>query len=326
VLYELGVDVIYHDVGNSGAGVLQAASELTTSARWVIAADIDQWRLASALERPHVLTSIVKDFSLPLYALIEDYLDGSLEAGPRRLTVADEVITYASGGTALSAEARAILDRTIQQLASGEIEPPRTPTGEVTDKESLETATGTGSAVVNNVRITFAVPPGWADWGGGVFKGPAQDVESVVEGLPPQFGVTFFTVDNLYDDNCRFVLSDPPVGRTVNELAEAWANMPGFNATAPIDVIVDNFSGKQVQFTVPDYTQDEGCQNSGFGLWSRTDGSLIGELAEGPNEHRVLQILDVDGTRLVISASYPPDASPQDRADIEQILDSIQLL
>jgi hypothetical protein len=40
---------------------------------------------------------------------------------------------------------------------------------------------------------------------------------------------------------------------------------------------------------------------------------------------RLLQILDVEGTRLVISASYPPDASEQDRAELDEILASIKL-
>ena len=75
-----------------------AASDVTTNYRWVIGADTDQWQSASTQERPHVLTSIIKDFDMQSYALIEDYLDDGLEAGPRRLTVADDMITYATSG------------------------------------------------------------------------------------------------------------------------------------------------------------------------------------------------------------------------------------
>jgi basic membrane lipoprotein Med (substrate-binding protein (PBP1-ABC) superfamily)/DNA-binding SARP family transcriptional activator/energy-coupling factor transporter ATP-binding protein EcfA2 len=327
LLYDFGADVIFHDVGGSGAGVLQAASELSTNHRWVIGSDTDQWQLASTQERPHVLTSIVKDFGLPIYTMIEDYLDDSLEAGPRRLNVADGMITYATSGDALSADARATLDRTIQQLASGAIQPPRIPTGEVTDQESLETP----RRVVANIPITFTVPTGWSRYGGGVFNGPLQYFAEpgVWKGGTgdPIFGVTFWIIDNLYVDNCGYVPFDPPVGRTVDALAEAWASMPGFNATTPIDITVDGFSGKQVEFTIPDYTQDEDCNNNGFELWQhQTADAYFGYTAEGPNEHRLLRILDVDGARLVISASYLPDASPQDRADLDEILNSIRLL
>jgi basic membrane lipoprotein Med (substrate-binding protein (PBP1-ABC) superfamily) len=317
-LYEAGADVIYHDVGRSGAGVLQAASELSTHDRWIIGSDTDQWQSASTEERKHVLTSIIKHFDLQIYTLIEAYLDDNLEAGPRRLTVADDMITYTASGDALSADARINLDRTIEQLASGAIQPPRTPTGEVTDKESL----GIGSYIVATVPVTFTVPAGWASWGGGVFKGPLRHFDSGVwkpVSSDPIFGVGFWIIDNLYVDMCNEVLFDPPVGRTVNEFAAAWAKIPGFNATAAIDISVDGFAGKQIEFTVPD------CENGLFPFAIDTAGSLVDVTPQGLNEHRILQILDVDGTRLVISASYFPDASPQDRADLDEILASIRI-
>ena len=47
--------------------------------------------------------------------------------------------------------------------------------------------------------------------------------------------------------------------------------------------------------------------------------------AQGPNQHNQVWILDVDGTRLVIVASYFPDTSPQDRAALDEMLASIQI-
>ena len=77
--------------------------------------------------------------------------------------------------------------------------------------------------------------------------------------------MTFWTIDNLFVDNCKHVPLDPPVGRTVDELAGAWANMPGFNATAATDITVDGFIGKQVEFTVPDYPRTKIATDSGCG-------------------------------------------------------------
>ena len=37
----------------------------------------------------------------------------------------------------------------------------------------------------------------------------------------------------------------------------AWANLPDFAATAAVDVTVDGYAGKQIEFTVPDYNSDE---------------------------------------------------------------------
>lgn len=50
-----------------------------------------------------------------------------------------------------------------------------------------------------------------------------------------------------------------------------------------------------------------------------------GYRAQAPNQHHDLWILDVDGTRLVIAAFWYPDTSPQDRADLEAIRNSIQI-
>ena len=67
----------------------------------------------------------------------------------------------------------------------------------------------------------------------------------------------FDRVSNIYADGCQWVLVDPPVGPTVDDLVAAWANVPNFAATAAVDVTVDGYAGKQIEFTVPDYTASE---------------------------------------------------------------------
>ncbi len=155
------------------------------------------------------------------------------------------------------------------------------------------------------------MPAGWVDNDWYVAKPLAN----------PIFAVGFDNVANIYTDSCPSVLVDPPVGPTVDDLASAWANLPGFHATAAIDITVDGFPGKQIEFTVPDYnTQD--CPYGDFKLTKSWDGGDY--WAQGPNQHHQLWILDVNGTRLVITATYFPDTSPKDRAALDEILASIQ--
>ena len=117
--------MIVHAAGRSGVGVLEAAdSELAANNRWAIGVDSDEWQTASTRHRPHILTSILKRFDEQIYTAIEDHLDGGLESGAQRLTVADEMITYSLSGNALSPDARAELDRAIQRLISGEANRP----------------------------------------------------------------------------------------------------------------------------------------------------------------------------------------------------------
>jgi hypothetical protein len=160
----------------------------------------------------------------------------------------------------------------------------------------------------SDVRLTFAVPAGWEDGGFYVDK-------------PLAAHVFFDYVTNIYTDSCPSVLVDPPVGPTVDDLASAWANLPGFHATAPTDITVDGYHGKQVEFTVPDYNKTD-CPYGDFKLLASGNGVWS---APGPNQHNQLWILDVNGTRLVIVAFVVPDASPQDRADLYAVLASIQI-
>ena len=145
--------------------------------------------------------------------------------------------------------------------------------------------------------------------------------------VDPVFGVAFWDVANVFVDPCQWVLFDPPVGPSVDELASAWAKVPAVEVTSTSDVTVDGYVGREVEFTVPNYDASE-CKQNMFGLWQDSLGS-VGNIpdywAQGPNVHLQLWILDVDGTRLVIKASYFPNTSEQDRADLEEILDSIQI-
>ena len=173
-------------------------------------------------------------------------------------------------------------------------------------------AARTGTYDVSGVHLTFAVPAGWAD----------NDWTVAKPNTIPIFGVGFDIVANIYTDSCPSELVDPPVGPTVDDLASAWANLPGFNATAVSDITVDGFHGKQVEFTVPDYNRQD-CPDGDFKLFESEGGGAY--WAQGPNQHHQLWILDVNGTRLVIAATFFPDTSPEDRAALDEILASIQI-
>jgi hypothetical protein len=138
-------------------------------------------------------------------------------------------------------------------------------------------------------------------------------------------GLQFAVISNIYADGCQWGLLAPPVGPTVDDLAEAWANLPQYSATAAVDVTVDAYAGKQVGFTVPDYNVDEckkGPDSPVFLLWQVSDNPGFYAVAPISIEQR---ILDVNGTRLVISAYYSSSSPPQDRAALDQALASIQI-
>ena len=191
--------------------------------------------------------------------------------------------------------------------------PTAAPTAVPTTTVAPTTETGTFVGSEGDVPFTFTMPAGWKNSGWGATKGD------------PIFGFATAEVGNIYADPCQWGLVEP-FGPTVDDLVSAWANMPGFDATATRDVTVDGYAGKQIEFTVPDYNEDE-CIQRKYGIWQEptaTDDDPS-YWAQGPNEHHRVWILDVEGTRLVINAAYFPDTSPQDRAALDEMLASIQI-
>jgi hypothetical protein len=169
-----------------------------------------------------------------------------------------------------------------------------------------------------DIPVTFTVPDNWTlDEGNAAFKGTGVGA----------VGLHFDEIPNIYADGCQWVPLDPPVGPTVDDLVTAWTNLPDFAATAAVDVAVDGFTGKQIEFTVPDYDIGEcrGADSPVFGLWTAPDHAFPAFEASGPYQHTQQRILDVAGNRLVITAYYDPNATPQDRADLEQALASIHI-
>jgi hypothetical protein len=173
------------------------------------------------------------------------------------------------------------------------------------------------NGTVGDVPITFTQSDGWDNIGWAAIKGD------------PIYGLIFMEVGNTYDDACPSVARDPAVGPTVDDLASAWADLPALDATAPTDITVDGFDGQQVEFTVPDYATGESldeCAGGGhFMVFEGVETPGDGYWAQGPDQHHQLWILDVDGTRVVIGATWFPDTSAQDRADIDEMLSSIQI-
>jgi hypothetical protein len=186
------------------------------------------------------------------------------------------------------------------------------------------TVTALISVSASILEVTYTVPDGWTvqGWGGRVLG------ESSV--------VNIWDVGNVYADGCEWTLLDPRLGPTVDDLANVWAELPGFTATTPVAITVDGYPGKRVDYIVPDYAtvldpatgEDEAdCAFGKFGLWTENPG--IGTSpnfwAQVPGQQNRQWILDVDGTRLVINEWSEPGTTPEQLADMDQFLASIEI-
>jgi hypothetical protein len=179
----------------------------------------------------------------------------------------------------------------------------------------------------NSIRVTVTVPDGWAGLEGG---GLVPSVESY---SPPGGGGLLFgrggwlyTVSQVCGGSGPDHPTGPniPTGTTVDEFVTALVDHPDLDVTSPIDVTLGGYSGKYLELRAPaNTTTDElgpdpdGCNY--YFVWEP------GIYAQGPNALWRIWVLDVDGIRVVVRADSFPGTTPQVQAQLQAIVDSIQI-
>ena len=160
--------------------------------------------------------------------------------------------------------------------------------------------------------IKVTVPDGWEALAG--FAVLKSDVS-----------LGFWIVENIYVNPCRESLGllDPPPGPTVHDLATALAAQPLRNGTDPAPIEIDGYAGEMVTLQVPVDADLTACDDEEYGSWSSEEHGARGH--QTPGEFNRIMIVGVDGVRLVIDASTFPDSSEEDVAELESVIDSIQL-
>jgi hypothetical protein len=165
--------------------------------------------------------------------------------------------------------------------------------------------------------ITFDIPPlePPAVW----FACSPSAVEQAVcyqRGPGQVVAVTFQIVDNVVAecaDQETAALFDPPVGPSVDDLVTAISSLDGYEATAPVDITVSGFEGKEFTLTA--------VRHACGATWATAD-RITGM---GAGESNLLRILDVDGVRVVIAGAYTASTPEADVANMEQVMDSVQI-
>lgn len=107
-MFSRGADVVLHAAGDSGVGVFEAATALSTAERhlWAIGADTDQYETVEMLRgavhaeawRDHILTSVLRRMDVAIYEVLGDYARGEFEPGPRAFNLASGGIDISYSG------------------------------------------------------------------------------------------------------------------------------------------------------------------------------------------------------------------------------------
>jgi hypothetical protein len=159
----------------------------------------------------------------------------------------------------------------------------------------------------DSIHLMIDVPSGWS----GVAPAAVWIAENAAPG-GAAVGVGFG--GDLPRDPCLTTdLID--TGSTVDGFANAIAAHPVLDATDPVDVSLGGYSGKYIDLRLP--ADLSSCAE--FRPWEP------GIYAQGPNHQWHLWILDVAGTRVVVGSMDYPGTSAQHRAELQAMVDSIQI-
>ena len=161
------------------------------------------------------------------------------------------------------------------------------------------------------------MPAGWTSLG--------NDLLSKDYGRGTEPGALFavWPISGTFENPCTdHTLVQPTPGPGIDALADALANQPGTEAGPPTALTVDGYPARLVESTV---TADiEPCGTDGFWLWASPDG--MPRYVQGTNELNRMFIVDVDGERLTINGRYPATTTAADRAELDAIIASIDIV
>ena len=120
----------------------------------------------------------------------------------------------------------------------------------------------------------------------------------------------------LYERACQWAGTNVTPGSTVGDLADALAGLDDFETSGPMDVTVGGHDGKRVQLTVPDDVNFSDCQEGEY-------RSMDGRNYQEPGQVDDIRIVDVNGKRIYLFATYQPGTPADTRTEIDQIVDSM---
>ena len=166
------------------------------------------------------------------------------------------------------------------------------------------------------------VPEGWS----------TDDGRFIIKQGPFVMGVSVWDVGQVPRDPCQWssTLVDP--GPSVHDLVAALVAQAQRDASEPTDVLLAGYPGRYLEWSVPDdavVTGDadfEGCDiqegHADFVSWFGDGYGERWQQVAGQVDR--LWVLDVDGQRLVVDATYSPDATDVDRDELERVVASLR--
>jgi hypothetical protein len=172
-------------------------------------------------------------------------------------------------------------------------------------------------------RYSVEVPDDWSSDGHFVVKSGASVI-----------GLSVWDVGQVPTDPCHWQGHTVDPGSDVEDLVAALGAQATRNASTPIDVTLAGHPGRYLEWSVPaDMVVTGDADFQGCDAWPDNGhldfvswlGNGLGErYQQVPGQVDRLWVLDVDGQRLVVDATYSPDAAPADRDELTHVVESLR--
>jgi hypothetical protein len=167
------------------------------------------------------------------------------------------------------------------------------------------------------VRFEFTVPAGWTSRGSDYYLSKHSDE-------PGELGLSSHLVTHVYADACNSAGTLTEVGPTVDDLVRALVDQRGTESSTPVEVPLGGYAAKRIDLSIPAELDTDTCRFPGVvQIWADPDETNL-FTAPAAGGRSSVYVVDVDGSRVVITAGYSPEASAADIAELDEIVASIR--
>jgi hypothetical protein len=134
----------------------------------------------------------------------------------------------------------------------------------------------------------------------------------------------------IYGDPCRWSTTRPEApATTVESVVTALTAQASREATTPVDVTLDGYTGRMLTLHVPDNLESSqgssfsDCDEGKFGSWSTSAERDPGRYHQFPGQIDEVWVVDIDGQAAVFDGSYAAGTPAETVAEMRAIIESI---
>jgi hypothetical protein len=144
-------------------------------------------------------------------------------------------------------------------------------------------------------------------------------------------------IDRVYPDPCDRSAGPVAIGPRTADLVDALRAQKGGAAirpsasdppttSVPTTTMVNGFSGIRMQVQVPFEAAFATCTGGQYVAWSGATGLGATRYYQTPGQVDDLRILDVGGQTFTLQTSWFPDATPAERALLDDLIASVTIM